>query len=677
MDSQEERDMMKAMEESLKFKEAEDLFQRDFQEALRRSKEAYEDLREDTRVEATGDSDIQKATEESLESKEAEDLFQRDIQEALRLSRGAEDPRKDVSERRPSKMDGTRMRSAATKSTDRAHQTRVSATDDTLSRAVPRPVILNNRIKRVFPSPDFTLDTVENETDVFLRITRERDNTSFIFYLLKYPWKVPTMVINTVFSSDRLQLSPKLLDEDVKNSLLPFIDYYDTLHTSFNVLIYCHRTNPDKHWQRDIIAKLVDKHNTAKLRVTYTTLDTKGTLDTSERSDMHLMMDGFNVSGNKFEHMFDLIILPDCGGKYWELQADKSNYDEFSRLITEEVNTFANQHGHIYFGKIVSKDFFDALVRDTRFTYINDLYLGTDLMEYFMYAPHNANVSANVQFETPTFNLSKRFFPPSKDALEYNRKMNSKSYQSKGAAKIRNTLEDRTPKESKDWQIEEDIERDKRVKRAPKSSGRDIKPQRGPMQAAAGIETARVPGYLKKKQTVVDQFQSIQVTPAQESSCGAGDNRPPDGMKIEVVVGDGNCFFRAIAVNLSSIFGKHKGYRQVKRDLLEYLNDHERELGELGFFTSQDIRETRNILQTNSSYGGGDLFFGLVTLVYKVKLDVYQVESGKNVILDTRKKLTYDPQNFGGASTNDVATILFKRCLEGESGNHYDAIIPV
>jgi hypothetical protein len=118
-----------------------------------------------------------------------------------------------------------------------------------------------------------------------------------------------------------------------------------------NFLIYCHPYSYDTHWQIkyfEFIVKTLGFKN-----VNYTTLDVvKG-------GDI-LVDDGFDgdfIEFNSKYPIYDIVILPDCGGTWGSAWG---SFEKYQKLIFEIINnvlTIIKEGGKLYLSKMSDNDF--------------------------------------------------------------------------------------------------------------------------------------------------------------------------------------------------------------------------------------------------------------------------------------------------------------------------------
>jgi hypothetical protein len=130
------------------------------------------------------------------------------------------------------------------------------------------------------------------------------------------------------------------------------------------MLIYCHNRIVDltrvdtNHWQGPIFKQVLTERGIDPTTIKVDTIDIApgGTI----------VGDGFSKSFiDSHENEFDIVILPDCGGKWYEFQ--KAHNDEnFQSLLSLmiELLRLVKPGGIIMFGKILHEDWFNRRLTD-------------------------------------------------------------------------------------------------------------------------------------------------------------------------------------------------------------------------------------------------------------------------------------------------------------------------
>ena len=116
----------------------------------------------------------------------------------------------------------------------------------------------------------------------------------------------------------------------------------------FSVLVYCHNYNIDTHghYLLNYIGKKINEYNIANLPIKIETLDILkgGTYS----------CDGFTkdvISNCKLVDKFDLVFIPDCGGKWY-----KCNESHDSKCLIDMINNvkmIVKNKGHLIYSKIL------------------------------------------------------------------------------------------------------------------------------------------------------------------------------------------------------------------------------------------------------------------------------------------------------------------------------------
>ena len=130
------------------------------------------------------------------------------------------------------------------------------------------------------------------------------------------------------------------------------------------MLIYCHNRIVDltradtNHWQGPIFKQVLTERGIDPMKIKVDTIDIVpgGTI----------VADGFSKSFiDSHENEFDIVILPDCGGLWYEFQKEH-NDENFQRLLSLmiELLRLVKPSGIIMFGKILYEDWFDRRLTD-------------------------------------------------------------------------------------------------------------------------------------------------------------------------------------------------------------------------------------------------------------------------------------------------------------------------
>ena len=130
------------------------------------------------------------------------------------------------------------------------------------------------------------------------------------------------------------------------------------------MLIYCHNRIVDltradtNHWQGPIFKQLLTERGIDPMKIKVDTIDIVpgGTI----------VADGFSKSFiDSHENEFDIVILPDCGGLWYEFQKEH-NDENFQSLLSLmiELLRLVKPGGIIMFGKILYEDWFDRRLTD-------------------------------------------------------------------------------------------------------------------------------------------------------------------------------------------------------------------------------------------------------------------------------------------------------------------------
>jgi len=130
------------------------------------------------------------------------------------------------------------------------------------------------------------------------------------------------------------------------------------------MLIYCHNRIVDltradtNHWQGPIFKQLLTERGIDPMKIKVDTIDIVpgGTI----------VADGFSKSFiDSHENEFDIVILPDCGGLWYEFQKEH-NDENFQRLLSLmiELLRLVKPGGIIMFGKILYEDWFNRRLTD-------------------------------------------------------------------------------------------------------------------------------------------------------------------------------------------------------------------------------------------------------------------------------------------------------------------------
>jgi hypothetical protein len=122
------------------------------------------------------------------------------------------------------------------------------------------------------------------------------------------------------------------------------------------ILVYCHPrdvVDTPPHFLLDGFIELLHKYNITNHK--FHTVDTSGTPDYKE--------DGFSPDFlDKFSNdpYFDIVILPDCGGLWYELQKDKIDVAGFINLINN-ILKIVKIDGKLIISKILYDSLWDKL----------------------------------------------------------------------------------------------------------------------------------------------------------------------------------------------------------------------------------------------------------------------------------------------------------------------------
>jgi hypothetical protein len=130
------------------------------------------------------------------------------------------------------------------------------------------------------------------------------------------------------------------------------------------MLIYCHNRIVDltradtNHWQGPIFKQILIERGIDPTEIKVDTIDRLpgGTI----------VGDGFSKSFiDSHENEFDIVILPDCGGKWYEFQKEH-NDENFQSLLSLmiELLRLVKPGGIIMFGKILYEDWFNTRLKD-------------------------------------------------------------------------------------------------------------------------------------------------------------------------------------------------------------------------------------------------------------------------------------------------------------------------
>ena len=130
------------------------------------------------------------------------------------------------------------------------------------------------------------------------------------------------------------------------------------------MLIYCHNRIVDltradtNHWQGPIFKQLLTERGIDPMKIKVDTIDIVpgGTI----------VADGFSKSFiDSHENEFDIVILPDCGGLWYEFQKEHNDENFHSLLsLMIELLRLVKPGGIIMFGKILYEDWFDRRLTD-------------------------------------------------------------------------------------------------------------------------------------------------------------------------------------------------------------------------------------------------------------------------------------------------------------------------
>jgi SAM-dependent methyltransferase len=142
------------------------------------------------------------------------------------------------------------------------------------------------------------------------------------------------------------------------------------------MLIYCHNRIVDltradtNHWQGPIFKQILTERGIDPREIKVDTIDRLpgGTI----------VADGFSKSFiDLHENEFDMVILPDCGGKWYEFQKEH-NDENFQSLLSLmiELLRLVKPGGVIMFGKILHEDWFNTL---------KDVFINASISQYSLY----------------------------------------------------------------------------------------------------------------------------------------------------------------------------------------------------------------------------------------------------------------------------------------------------
>lgn len=130
------------------------------------------------------------------------------------------------------------------------------------------------------------------------------------------------------------------------------------------MLIYCHNRIVDltradtNHWQGPIFKQVLTERGIDPMKIKVDTIDIVpgGTI----------VADGFSKSFiDSHENEFDIVILPDCGGLWYEFQKEHNDENFQSMLsLMIELLRLVKPSGIIMFGKILYEDWFDRRLTD-------------------------------------------------------------------------------------------------------------------------------------------------------------------------------------------------------------------------------------------------------------------------------------------------------------------------
>jgi SAM-dependent methyltransferase len=143
------------------------------------------------------------------------------------------------------------------------------------------------------------------------------------------------------------------------------------------MLIYCHNRIVDltradtNHWQGPIFKQLLRERRIDSTKIKVDTIDIVpgGTI----------VGDGFSKSFiDSHENEFDIVILPDCGGKWYEFQKEEHTDEKFQSLLSLmiELLRLVKPGGIIMFGKILYEAWFNRL---------KDAFINASISQYSLY----------------------------------------------------------------------------------------------------------------------------------------------------------------------------------------------------------------------------------------------------------------------------------------------------
>ncbi len=147
-----------------------------------------------------------------------------------------------------------------------------------------------------------------------------------------------------------------------------------------SMLIYCHPRIVDftkediDHWQKPIFEIMLTEQSINKEDIKVHTIDV---IPGGSKQG-----DGFSESFIDFnENEFDIVILPDCGGLWFEYQnSDNDENFEKLKLLMIKLLKMVKPGGTIRFGKILNPDWYDRLIRQ-----LSDSGYNTSISKYSLY----------------------------------------------------------------------------------------------------------------------------------------------------------------------------------------------------------------------------------------------------------------------------------------------------
>jgi hypothetical protein len=127
-------------------------------------------------------------------------------------------------------------------------------------------------------------------------------------------------------------------------------------HSEKIMLIYCHhRKYKDGHFMKELFDEIGQEYNIT----TYLTLDNSS----SRFNNADIKADGFSdnfIVQN--EEKYEVVYLPDCGGKWWEYQ-EKKRYKDLLELI-QKVKKLVRPGGALFLGKFPYRECFEHIKKE-------------------------------------------------------------------------------------------------------------------------------------------------------------------------------------------------------------------------------------------------------------------------------------------------------------------------